>query len=88
MAPDAPAALVRRMFALFREGGVGGTDDRARRLAVTEFITWRPVASTDELTEADIRAIVGTLEYWKSGGAITYRCGRIADKLVAEVAVP
>lgn len=80
MAPNAPAPLVRCMFALFREGGV---EDRARRLSVASFITWRTIGSVDELSEADIRAIVGTLEYWKASGHIAYRCGRIADRLVA-----
>jgi hypothetical protein len=78
MAPDAPAPLVRCMFALFREGRV---EERARRLSVASFITWRPIGSVDELTEADIRAIVGTLEYWKAHGQIAYRCGRIAEKM-------
>lgn len=84
MAPNAPVALVRRMFALFREGGV---EDRARRLAVASFITWRTIASTNDLTEPDIRAIVGTLDYWKATGVIEHRCKRIADKL-ALVEVP
>ena len=86
MAPNAPAPLVRRMFALFREGGVGGTAQRHDRLAVCEFITWRSVRSTDELSQPDINAIVRTLEYWKHCGAIGYRCRRIADKL--QEAVP
>lgn len=78
MAPNAPQPLVRRMFALFRDGGV---EERARRLNVASFITWRTIRSSDELTEADIRAIVGTLEYWKSSGQIGYRCGRVAGAL-------
>ena len=81
MAPDAPKPLVRRMFALLNEGGVGRKDDRAMRLAVYEFITWRRITSTDDLTEHDIRIIGATLEYWKSCGQIEYRCRRIADKL-------
>lgn len=80
MAPSAPAPLVRRMFALFREGRV---EERDRRLSVASFITWRTVTSCDELTEADIRAIVGTLEYWKADGHIAYRCGRIAERMAA-----
>jgi hypothetical protein len=79
MAPDAPKPLVRRMFALLNEGGVGGTDARPARLAVYEFITWRRLSSTDDLAEIDIRAIVAALEYWKLCGAISYRCRRIAD---------
>jgi hypothetical protein len=53
MAPNAPAPLVRRMFALFREGRV---EERDRRLSVASFITWRAITSCDELTEADIRS--------------------------------
>lgn len=78
MAPNAPLPLVRRMFALFREGGVEQRDDR---LAVCSFITWRPIKSTNELTERDVRAIGGTLEYWRACGAIAYRCQRIATKM-------
>jgi hypothetical protein len=81
MAPDAPKPLVRRMFALLNEGGVGGKDDRPKRLAVYEFITWRRIATTDDLSEMDIRAIVTALEYWKLCGEVEYRCRRIADKL-------
>jgi hypothetical protein len=80
MAPDAPAPLVRRMFALFREGRV---EERARRLAVASYVTWRTIGSVDDLTELDCRAVVGTLEYWKAIGQIEYRCGRIAEKLAA-----
>lgn len=78
MAPNAPPPLVRRLFALFRDGGVQARDDR---LAVSSFITWRTITSTDDLTEPDIRAAVSALEYWKSCGEIEYRCRRIADKL-------
>lgn len=78
MAPNAPIPLVRRMFALFREGGV---EQRSQRLAVCAFITWRPVASTDDLTERDIRAIGAALEYWRACGDLEYRCRRIAEKL-------
>lgn len=78
MAPNAPKPLVRRMFALFREGHV---EQREQRLAVCEYITWRPIATTDDLTEVDIRAITQTLEYWRSCDAIEYRCRRIAEKM-------
>lgn len=81
MAPNAPAHVVRRAFALFREGGVGGKDQRAARLAVCEYVTWRRVATTDDLAECDIRAIVATLEYWRVCGEIEYRCRRIAETL-------
>lgn len=81
MAPNAPTSLVRRLFALFREGGLGAKEDRPGRLAVCSFITWRPVGSTDELTERDIRVIGATLEYWKACGEIEYRCRRIAEKM-------
>lgn len=80
MAPDAPAALVRRAFALYRDGKV---TDRADRLAVACYVTWRNVTSTDDLSRRDIQAIVDTLEYWKACGQIEYRCGRIAAQLVA-----
>lgn len=79
MAPNAPTAVVRRMFALFREGGVGGVQQRPGRLAVAAYITWRPITSTDELTEVDIRAIVTAMEYWRHLGQIEYRCRRIAE---------
>lgn len=78
MAPNAPIPLVRRMFALFRDGGVS---DRERRLSVCEFVTWRRVDSTDDLTEADIVAVVNTLVYWKTCGEIEYRSRRVADKM-------
>lgn len=78
MAPDAPKPLVRKMFALFREGGV---EDRDHRLAVCSFITWRSASSTDDLAQRDIEHIVETLDYWKWCGEIEYRCRRIADKL-------
>lgn len=78
MAPNAPRPLVRKMFALFGEGGVHA---RAKRLAVCEFVTWRRVDSTDELSEIDIQAVVRTLEYWKACGEIEYRSRRVADKL-------
>lgn len=78
MAPNAPRALVRRMFALFREGGV---EQRPDRLAGSSYVTWRPIASTDDLAEVDIRAIVAALEYWLILGELTYRCRRIAEKM-------
>jgi hypothetical protein len=78
MAPNAPKPLVRKAFALFNEGGVSARD---HRLAVSSFITWRTIGSTDDLSEVDIRAIVNTLEYWKSCGEIEYRCRRVVDKL-------
>lgn len=79
MAPNAPKPLVRRMFALFREGGIEARD-RDRRLAICSFITWDLVTSTDDLSERDISAIVATLDYWKFRGEIEYRCRRVADK--------
>ncbi|MEX3644488.1 hypothetical protein [Mycolicibacterium porcinum] len=78
MAPNAPTAVVRRMFALFREGGVQA---RGRRLAVCSYVTWRDIRSTDDLSERDIRAIVGNLEYWRADGQIEYRCRRIAETM-------
>lgn len=78
MAPNAPKPLVRRLFALFRDGRV---DVRSDRLAVCSFITWRPISSTDDLTELDIGAIVNTLQYWKSCDEIEYRCRRIAEQI-------
>ncbi|MGX9669951.1 hypothetical protein [Mycobacterium sp. HM-7] len=78
MAPNAPQALVRRAFALFREGGVQA---REARLSVASFVTWRAITSTDDLTHRDIAAIVHTLEYWKACGEIEYRCRRIAEQM-------
>lgn len=78
MAPNAPKPLVRRMFALFREGRV---ERREHRLAVCAYVTWRTITSTDDLSELDLRAVVQTLEYWKACGEIEYRCRRIADRL-------
>lgn len=78
MSPNAPKPLVRRMFALFRDGRVS---DRDRRLAVCEFITWRRVDSTDDLSEADIKAVVNTLAYWQECGELEYRSRRVADKI-------
>lgn len=66
------------MFALFRDGGVS---ERRRRLAVCEFITWRRVDSTNDLSEDDIKAVVNTLTYWKACGEIEYRSRRVADKM-------
>ncbi|MGU3650648.1 hypothetical protein [Mycolicibacterium sp. A43C] len=68
------------MFALFREGGV---EQRARRLAVMEYVTWRRIATTDDLTALDIKAVLRTLEYWKAVGQLRYRCGRIAETSLA-----
>ena len=84
MAPNAPRVLVRHLFALFGEAGVGHKDARARRLAVCEYVTWRPISSTDDLSERDIRAAITTLEYWKSCGQLSYRCQRIADTTIQE----
>ncbi len=81
MAPNAPRALVRKVFALYNEGGVGGKDQRSHRLAVSSFITWRPITTTNDLTAADLVAIANTLEYWKACGEIEYRCRRIAGSL-------
>lgn len=77
MAPNAPQPLVRRMFALFRDGRVS---DRDHRLAVCEFITWRRIDTTNDLSEADIRAVVDTLAYWQHCGELEYRSRRIADQ--------
>lgn len=82
MAPNANSALVRRMFALFREGGV---QPRPDRLAVASYVTWRRIGSTNDLTEADIKAIVGALEYWRLAGQIEYRCRRIAESMHKEM---
>lgn len=81
MAPNAPKPLVRRLFALFRDGHV---TDRDHRLAVCSFITWQPITTTDDLTELDIGAIVNTLQYWKTSGEIEYRCRRIAEQLMIQ----
>ena len=78
MAPNAPRPLVRLMFALLGEGNVSA---RARRLTVCEFITWRTLTSSDDLSEVDIKGIVSTLNYWKACGELEYRCRRIADKV-------
>lgn len=85
MAPNANGALVRRMFALFREGGVGGVEQRPARLAVVSYITWRRIGSTNDLAETDIRAVVATLEYWRLAGQIEYRCRRIAESMHKEM---
>ncbi|MCV7208382.1 hypothetical protein H7J75_06890 [Mycolicibacterium canariasense] len=69
---------MRCAFALFREGKV---EQRARRLAVCSYITWRRIDSTDDLTTRDLKAIIQTLEYWKACGALEYRCGRIAASM-------
>jgi len=78
MAPEASRALVRKAFALFNEGGVS---ERSQRLAVASFITWRTVESTNDLSAADLVAIVNALEYWKACGEIEYRCRRVAENL-------
>ncbi|SLE07589.1 Uncharacterised protein [Mycobacteroides abscessus subsp. abscessus] len=83
MAPNAPAALVRRMFALFHVGGV--QQKRADRLAVASYVTWRRIRTTDDLSEADIKAVVATLEYWRLAGQIEYRCRRIAESMHKEM---
>ncbi|WP_079673668.1 hypothetical protein [Mycobacteroides abscessus] len=70
------------MFALFREGGVHPRPDR---LAVVSFVTWRRIGSTNDLAEADIRAVVATLEYWRLAGQIEYRCRRIAESMHKEM---
>ncbi|MGH3953684.1 MAG: hypothetical protein ACRDTI_06575 [Mycobacterium sp.] len=70
------------MFALFREGGV---QERPDRLAVVSYVTWRRIGSTNDLTEADIKAIVGALEYWRLAGQIEYRCRRIAESMHKEM---
>jgi len=85
MAPNAPGAVVRRMFALLHEGGVGGAQRRPDRLAVASYVTWRRIGSTDDLSEADIRAIVAALEYWRLAGQIEYRCRRIAESMHKEM---
>lgn len=79
MAPDAPRALVRKVFALYNEGGVGGKDSRLERLAVTSFLVMRHVNSTDDLDAADLAFVAHALEYWKLRGEIESRCRRIAD---------
>ena len=81
MAPNAPKPLVRAMFGLLNDGGVGGKDDRRARLAVYSFITWRDITTTDDLSEVDIKGVLKTLEYWKACGEIEYRCRRIAEKI-------
>lgn len=78
MAPKASPALVRKAFALFNEGGVGGKQNRAGRLKICEFVTWNPVDSTNDLSAVDLAAVVNTLEYWKACGEIEYRCRRVA----------
>lgn len=78
MAPNAPRPLTRLMFALLSEGRMTA---RPQRLAVYEFITWRTVDSTDDLSEVDIKGIVDALKYWKACGEIEYRCRRVADKI-------
>ncbi|SLI18239.1 Uncharacterised protein [Mycobacteroides abscessus subsp. massiliense] len=83
MAPNAPSGLVRRMFALFHLGGV--QQKRADRLAVASYVTWRRIRTTDDLSEADIKAIVATLEYWSFAGQIEYRCRRIAESMHKEM---
>lgn len=74
---------MRRAFALFRDGGC---EQRAARLAVSSYITWRRIASTNDLSQLDIQAIVDTLQYWKSSGEIEYRCRRIAETMQEAIA--
>lgn len=85
MEPKPSPTLIRKAFALFNEGGVGGKTQRKARLAVCEFITWEQIDSTNDLSAADLSAIVNTLEYWKHCGQIEYRCRRVADKMMQEV---
>ncbi|WP_079668832.1 hypothetical protein [Mycobacteroides abscessus] len=71
------------MFALFHVGGV--QQKRADRLAVASYVTWRRIRTTDDLSEADIKAVVATLEYWRLAGQIEYRCRRIAESMHKEM---
>lgn len=71
-------ALKRKAFALLGEARIGGKADRPARLKFYEYITWRKVESSNELTAADYAAVVNTLEYWKSCGEIEYRCRQVA----------
>ncbi len=62
--------LVRKMFALLNRAGV---TDRGDRLTLMSAILHRPIDSTNDCTDIEIRGIVDTLDYWKVAGELQTR---------------
>lgn len=55
-----PAKVRRRMHALFRDAGIG--DDRTARLEFASQVIGRTIDSSNELTPADVTAVIKALE--------------------------
>lgn len=65
----------RRLFALLREGGVS---ERVNRLQVMSVIMGRKIATSDDLSQIEVRAVIDTLDYWKRQGELGQRCWEIS----------
>jgi len=60
--PDAPnRAQLGKLFALYREHGLGGDEHRDRRLAHAERTLGRPIKSSKELSALDVSRIIEAL---------------------------
>lgn len=71
MAPDAPAWLVKKVFALLGQAKV---TERADRLKLYRWIMHDPsVTSTDDLDQMELDTIAKTLEYWQRNGELESR---------------
>lgn len=60
--PDDRDRRVRQLFALLRTANIA---DRDERLTLFGIILHRPVQTTSELSEIEVRAIIDVLDYWK-----------------------
>jgi hypothetical protein len=61
-AASAREALNRRVHAMFRSYGLGGDDLRDARLAYSAEVVGRPIDSSNDLTDAELRLVIDRLE--------------------------
>lgn len=84
-APD-PAEVrrrERRLFALLRDAGLSGKNDRDRRLALLAFVLDRPAAalsSSTQLTHDDRWEVITELEGWAANGSLRDTAAAVLDR--------
>lgn len=71
MAPDAPAYLVRKVYALL---GAAHISERADKLRLFRWILHDPsIMSTNDLNQAELEGIAATLAGWQRQGELESR---------------
>lgn len=70
----------RRVFALLREAGIGGKEDKPRRLQLYRwFFQDATIGSTNDLSTDALRSFGDTLAYWQSERRLQSECDRYSQ---------